>query len=160
MKMSTVIGGGIVFVTGVCSGVYLTCKAVVKIDEKIYKGKLREKFVEATTEITTSFIREKFESKRFEPKRFECSRFDVKYNQYCPQDVIFSTRADAEETLLKLNDYIEAYGQASIADLRDLIGDIAVYTDNQYGWKRRLDDVLIIRIRDGYVINFPKTCEL
>lgn len=160
MRISTVVGGAIVFITGIGTGVHLAYKAAVKIDEKIYKGKLKEKFAEATTEVTTAFLYKKFESKRFEPKKFVYSRYDTKYERRSPKDVIFATRTDAEETRLKMNDYIEEYGQASVADLYDLVGDVAVYTDNKIGWKEGLSDELIVSTKDGWIIDFPDTCEL
>ena len=155
MKFSTVVGGVIVFVAGIGTGMCLACNAAVKIDEKIYKGKLKEKFAEATSDMVAECIR-----KKLEPRRFEPSRYETKYNRHSPKDVIFSTRTDAEETLLKLNDYIEEYGQASIADLYDLIGDVAVYQDNKYGWKNGLSDDLIFVTNGNWFIDFPDTCEL
>lgn len=158
MKISTVIGGGIIFIAGIATGTCLVYKTAVKIDEKIYKGKLREKFVAATTETTTSFIREKFEPKRFEPKRFE-SKPSIKYRR-SPKGFIFGSRIEAEDVRLKLNDIIARYGCASIADFYDLVGWDTVYTDNKFGWKEGLSDELITLTANGWTIYFPEVCEL
>ena len=83
MKISTVICGGIVFVAGIGTGVVLACKAAVKVDEKIYKGKLREKFIDATGEATTSFLYKKFEPKRFEPRKFEYRSEERRVGKEC-----------------------------------------------------------------------------
>lgn len=156
MKISTVIGGAIVFVAGIGTGMCLACKAAVKIDEKIYKGKLREKFVDATAETTTSFL-----YKKFEPKKFEYSRFNTKPKHECaPKDFIFRSHTEAEEVRLKMNDVIALYGCVSVADFYDLVGNAAVYTDNKFGWKKRLSDELIVSTKDGWYIDFPEVCEL
>ena len=149
MKISTVIGGAIVFVAGIGTGMCLTCKAAVKIDEKIYKGKLREKFADATAEATTSFLREKFEPRRFESKRFEYSRHDCERH-------IFETRNEAEETLRIFNRVIDMSGFVSIADYCNLIGVEHYYSDTNRGWKAHLSDDMIIDVEDGWIINFPE----
>ena len=149
MKISTVIVGGLAFVAGIGTGMCLACKAAVKIDEKIYKGKLREKFADATAEATTSFSREKFEPRRFEPKKFEYSRHDCERH-------IFETRNEAEETLRIFNRVIDMSGFVSIADYCDLIGVEHYYSDTKRGWKVRLSDDMIIDVEDGWIINFPE----
>lgn len=160
MKISTVVGGAIVFVAGVGTGLYTACKAAVKLDEKIYKGKLREKFVEATTEATTSFLYKKFEPKRFEPRKFEYSRFYNKVRYGSPKEYVFGSHSEAEEVRLKMNDIIAKYNCASIADFYDLVGESSAYTHTQFGWKEGLSDELIVSTTDGWRIDFPEVCEL
>ena len=160
MKISTIVGGAIVFVAGVGTGMCLTCKAAVKIDEKIYKGKLREKFADATAEVTTSFLREKFEPKRFEPKKFEYFRFNSRAKNFCsPNEAFFSSYTEAEETLLEMNDIIERYGWVTIADFYDLVGANHIYRDTKCGWKDGLSLDLIGKDSDGWTIIFPDVCE-
>ena len=149
MKISTVISGAIVFAAGIGTGMCLACKAAVKIDEKIYKGKLREKFVDATAEATTSFLHKKFEPKRFEPKKFEYSRHDCERH-------IFTTRNEAEETLRIFNNVIDVSGFVTIADYCELIGVEYYYSDTNRGWKAHLSDDMIIDVEDGWIINFPE----
>lgn len=149
MKISTVIGGGIVFVAGLGTGVYLAYKAAVKIDEKVYKGKLREKFIDSTSETVTEYMHKKFEPKRFEPKKFEYSRHDCERRT-------FATRTEAEEVLREFNYLIGEYGVVSVADLCDLIGVGHSYHETKRGWKECLSDDMIIDVEDGWIINFPE----
>lgn len=160
MKISTVIGGGIVFVAGIGTGVYLACKSVVKLDEKIYKGKLREKFADATVEATTSFLHKKFDPKRFEPRKFEYARFNREHSFHAPNEIIFESRVKANEIMLMLNDLIAEYGCATIADFYDLVDAETNYIDTKYGWHEGFSDELIIRAKGGWIIDFPDTCEL
>lgn len=125
------------------------------IDEKVYKGKLREKFVEATSETVTSFMHEKFE-----PKRFEYTRFHNKVKYGSPKAYVFGSHNEAEEVRLKMNDIIARYECASVADFYDLIGETAVYTDTQFGWKKALSVELITSTANGWIIDFPPVCTL
>ena len=160
MKISTVICGGIVFVAGIGTGVVLACKAAVKIDEKIYKGKLREKFIDATGEATTSFLYKKFEPKRFEPRKFEYHQFYNKVKYGSPKEYVFRSHAEAEEVRLKMNDIIAESNCASIADFYDLVGETSAYADGMYGWKEGLSDELITSTANGWIIDFPEVCKL
>lgn len=71
-------------------------------------------------------------------------------------DIILETRGDAEEVLSHLVDLTEDYGMASVADLYDLVGITANFTDNKYGWEN-LSTASISRVRSGYLIDLPKT---
>ena len=75
---------------------------------------------------------------------------------YEPDDVILNTRADAREVLEELDFIIRKYGQASVADLYDLVGITGVWTDNQYGWTS-LRSATIRPIRDGFMRIMPRT---
>lgn len=74
---------------------------------------------------------------------------------YNYDDVVLETRGEAEEVLDQLNALIETYGDATIADLYDLIGKTGPYTHNKYGWKN-LHNAKIVRVRDGYLLSLPK----
>ena len=70
-------------------------------------------------------------------------------------DIIFSTRADAEAVREQMDDMIDRYGVVTVADLYDSVQLTAPYTANKYGWTNiRTAD--IVRIRDGYVIKLPR----
>lgn len=71
------------------------------------------------------------------------------------QDIILDSRRDAQDVLNSLVDIIDEYGQASVADLNDLIGVSGKYTDNDYGWDN-LNTARITHIRDGYLLDLPK----
>ena len=74
-------------------------------------------------------------------------------------DAVIPTRGEAEEVLDKLDDLIDTYGEASVADFYDLVGIKGDYTDNKYGW-RKLRSATIVRTRNGYIINLPKAIPL
>lgn len=71
-------------------------------------------------------------------------------------DIILDTRGEAEDVLSHLVDLIIDYDQATVADLYDLVGVTTSFTDNKYGWDN-LASATVSRVRDGYLINLPKT---
>ena len=71
------------------------------------------------------------------------------------QDVIFSSRGDAEEVLCQMRDAIATYGTVSVADLYDLIGMTSNYTDNKYGWYD-LGNSYVQPVSGGYIIKLTK----
>lgn len=78
---------------------------------------------------------------------------------YSYDDIILSSRGDAEEVLSQLNDMIDTYSIASVADLFDLVGITGNYTDNKYGWTN-LRNADVIRTRDGYMLKLPRPCPI
>ena len=76
-------------------------------------------------------------------------------NVYDYDDVILESRGDAEEVLNQLNDLIDVYRIASVADLYDLVGVTPNYTDFKYGWTN-LANAEVVRTRDGYKIKLPR----
>jgi hypothetical protein len=74
-------------------------------------------------------------------------------------DIILESRAEADEVRDSLIDLIEEYGQATVADLYDLVGISSNYTDDKWGWEN-LASSSISRIHEGYVLNLPKTIPL
>jgi hypothetical protein len=74
---------------------------------------------------------------------------------YTYDDVIFDSRGEAEQVLSQMNDLIDTYQMVSVADLYDLVGITGNFTDNRYGWTN-LRNAEVQRVRDGYVIRFPK----
>jgi hypothetical protein len=80
-------------------------------------------------------------------------------NGYTYDDVIFETRAEAEEVLLRLEEAAKEYGQVSVADLFDLAGITGSYTDNKYGWTN-LRNAYVDRDRDGWRLSMPKAMPL
>ena len=75
------------------------------------------------------------------------------------EDVIFSSRSDAEKVLDRLIDIIEEYDQVSVADFYDFVGVDSSYTDRNWGWDN-LRDACVSRVRDGYIIELPRTVVL
>lgn len=74
---------------------------------------------------------------------------------YSYDDIILESRGDAEEVLDQLNDLIDTYKIASVADLYDLVGITGNYTDNKYGWTN-LANADVVRTRDGYQLKLPR----
>lgn len=71
------------------------------------------------------------------------------------EDVVFDTRADAEEVLSTLAELIDQYDFATVADFFDASGLESKYTDRNYGWDK-LDSGFVRPIRGGFVLDLPK----
>ena len=74
---------------------------------------------------------------------------------YSYDDIILSSRGEAEDVLARMDELIETYGLVRVADLYDLVGLTGNYTDNKYGWTN-IRNADIVRVRDGYMIKMPR----
>lgn len=74
-------------------------------------------------------------------------------------DVYLSSRAEAEEVIQQMEDLIDSYKEASVADLYDLVGINGNYTDNKYGWTN-LKNAFPKRVGDEYLLVLPKAIPL
>ncbi len=74
-------------------------------------------------------------------------------------DIILTSRGEAEVVLSHLLDLIDDYGLASITDFYSLVGIQGTYMDNKWGWKN-LSGSEVSRVRDGWIINLPKAIPL
>lgn len=80
---------------------------------------------------------------------------------YSYDDIILDNRGEAEEVLTRMDELVEVYGMASVADLYDLVGITGNYTDNKYGWtEMTIKSARVERVRDGYMIKLPKALPL
>ncbi len=70
-------------------------------------------------------------------------------------DIILSSRGEAEEVLSLLVDLTIDYGQASVSDLYDAVDITGTHTDTKYGWED-LSRAKVIRAREGYLLDLPK----
>lgn len=70
-------------------------------------------------------------------------------------NLIFSSRGEAEEVRDHLAELTYMYGQATVADLYDLAGITSEYTDHNYGWEE-LGTSKVRRVRDGYIVVLPR----
>lgn len=70
-------------------------------------------------------------------------------------DIILDSRGEAEDVLTQLVDLTQDYGQATVADLYDLVGITSAFTDNKYGWVS-LANAKVSRVREGYLIDLPR----
>ena len=74
------------------------------------------------------------------------------------KDIMFDTRADAEDVLSTLCDLIDTYDEASIGDLYDAAGitpDDNFAKNAEYGWKN-LSQAAVRRVKDGYILDLPR----
>lgn len=86
----------------------------------------------------------------------DSSSYRAGYNY---NEIILETRAEAEDVLDSLNELIEVYKMASVADLYDLVGVTGDYTDVNYGWKT-IRNANIVRDKDGYILKMPRPLPL
>lgn len=70
-------------------------------------------------------------------------------------EIIFNNRVEAEATLDLLFERIEEYGDATVADLYDLVGITEDYTDKRYGWTD-LSNASVSRTKGGYILDLPR----
>lgn len=87
--------------------------------------------------------------------RFDDRRTPATQSVYNHDDIILDTLKDAEEVLSHMDDLVDTYGRASIADLYDLVGKTCEYTDHDYGWTN-VRNAKAVRVREGYILNFPR----
>lgn len=87
---------------------------------------------------------------------YNCTRTK---NGYDYDDIILSTKGEAEDILSRMDELIATYGLVSVADLYDLVGITGNYTDNKYGWMD-IRSASAVRVRDGYLIKLPKVLPL
>lgn len=86
--------------------------------------------------------------------------YDRARTRYDYNDIIFDTRGEAEEVLERMDELVDTYGNASVADFYDLVGVTGKYTDNKYGWKD-IHTAKIVRVSgDGYMIKLPMVTPL
>lgn len=70
-------------------------------------------------------------------------------------EILLATRAEAEEVIGRLNDLIEQYDVATVADMYTLVDISPEFTDGKWGWDD-LNDARVERTRDGYLLDLPK----
>ena len=93
------------------------------------------------------------------------SRFDTPQPEqakirYHYDEVILDSRIEAEEVIDRLNELIEYYGQATVADMYDLCNITGEYTDNNYGWKNLASAKPALISGGRYILKLPKPMPL
>lgn len=83
-----------------------------------------------------------------QPPRFTDSR------RMETQDIVLSSREDAELVIDRLKDIVDQYEVASVADLNELLGSPSAHTDHKWGWTS-LGFSGIRQIREGYLLDLP-----
>lgn len=69
-------------------------------------------------------------------------------------DILLTNRSDAEAIISTLQEVIERFDYASIADLKDLAGIPSTHVDNDWGWVS-LGDARVVSVRDGFMLDLP-----
>lgn len=80
-------------------------------------------------------------------------------NGFDYDDIIFSNRGEAEAAKMQLQEAVVKYNMVTVADLYDVAGLTAPYTSHKYGWLG-LNNVEVIRTRDGYMLKLPRAVPL
>lgn len=70
-------------------------------------------------------------------------------------EIVLSSRTEAEEVVDRLFDLVSRYDYASVADLYELVGFAGAHTDNKWGWTD-LHGAGVTRIREGYLLDLPE----
>lgn len=71
-------------------------------------------------------------------------------------EIILSTRSEAEEVIDRLFDLVSRYDTASISDLYELVGLESSHTDHKWGWTD-MRGARVERVRSGgYLLDLPE----
>lgn len=74
-------------------------------------------------------------------------------------NLVLTSREEAELVLERLIDILDKYEVASVADLYDLTGLPSSHVDNKWGWTY-LNNTEIRQVRDGFLLDLPPTEEI
>lgn len=74
-------------------------------------------------------------------------------------DIVLETEFAAQTIVEKLYEAMEEYGAATVANLKELLGETSVYTDHNWGWPDGAE-FHIKRIRDGFLLSYPDPVDL
>jgi len=70
-------------------------------------------------------------------------------------EIVMESRAEANEVLDALFELISKFEVATVADLYELTGIPAEFTDNRWGWED-LRGADVVHVRDGYLLELPQ----
>lgn len=88
--------------------------------------------------------------------RRDTSAYDTPRGRFDYDDIEFSSRGEAQLVIDQLNEIIEEYQFATVADMYDLAGLIPPHTSNNYGWTS-IRTAEPVRVRGGkYIVKLPK----
>lgn len=81
---------------------------------------------------------------------------DIRATHRLHRMIYFDNRQDAEAVLDRLVEILGQYGNVSVGDYYDLVGETAKYADMKIGWTNLYTGGIIIRSRAGYTIDLPR----
>jgi len=84
----------------------------------------------------------------------QSTRFSTNRRKHNVDDILLTSRPEAEAVVERLLDILDNYDCVSIADLYALVGFPTSYIDNQWGWYF-LHPINIRQVREGYLIDLP-----
>lgn len=70
-------------------------------------------------------------------------------------EILLTSRPEAEQVIDQLFDIVEKYDTATVADLYELVGLSSDHTDRKWGWTN-LSGAGVARTRDGYLLDLPQ----
>ena len=76
-------------------------------------------------------------------------------NRFDFDDIVYSSRPEAEAVLDQMQEVIERYGFVTVADMYDMSNLTEPYTSNKYGWTN-IRTAEVTRGGGGYVLKLPK----
>lgn len=91
-------------------------------------------------------------NRREEPRR-EMSRRSRSIHNF--DEIVLDSRAEATEVLDNLQNLINQYEVATVADLYSMVGVTGDFTDEKWGWFN-LEDSEIRHSRGGYLLDLPR----
>lgn len=72
------------------------------------------------------------------------------------EDIVFSSKGEAEAVREEMNNIIDEYGFVTVADMYDMADLDHPYTSNKYGWTS-IRSAESVRLRDGgYILKLPR----
>lgn len=74
-------------------------------------------------------------------------------------EILLETEFGAQTIVETLYDTIEEYGGVTVANLKELLGETAVYTDHKWGWRTGAE-FQIRRARGGFSLDYPDPIDL
>lgn len=74
-------------------------------------------------------------------------------------DILISSRADAEQVLDEMLELLDTYKQVTVADYYDMLDISSEFTDHKYGWTD-LRGARVVPARGGYRIELPREIAL
>lgn len=145
--MNKFVKGAFIFTSGMAVG-FGVCGAIV-IEKSLESDRIREALSHIIADKIGMALGLDSRSRRREKVSY-CSRH---YGN------TFATKPEAEYIIAKLNEAIELYGFATVADLHELTGTVSCYTDNKRGWTS-LRTAEVVRVGDGWAVMLPKALPL
>lgn len=70
-------------------------------------------------------------------------------------EIIIDSRVEAEQVIDNLYHIIEKYEVATVADLYELVGIRAAFTDDKWGWTD-IRGATVSRVRHGFLLDLPR----